>query len=79
MKVDVVDTDPEPDDINLKVVEGCNNVLEALQSNFPEYASLVTDVLPNVRSLAACCAQSDHEVFVQLAVAIKRVECSFSA
>ena len=45
--------DVQPEDVSLSVVQNCKTVIESLEANYPEFASLITDVLPDVRALAA--------------------------
>jgi hypothetical protein len=44
----VVDKDPEARDVSLTVEEDCGNVLESLLEPYPEFASLLKDVMPDV-------------------------------
>jgi hypothetical protein len=44
----VVDKTPEPRDVSLTVEEDCGNVLESLLEPYPEFASLLKDVIPDV-------------------------------
>lgn len=42
-----------PEDVTFTVVQNCKTVIESLEANYPEFASLITDVLPNVRAPAS--------------------------
>lgn len=57
VSVTVVDTDPEPEDVNFEVVENCNNILAALKTNFPEFAQIISDVIPLVCFFLFCCCE----------------------
>ena len=41
-----------PEDVSFTVVQNCKTVIESIEANYPEFATLITDVLPKVRTPA---------------------------
>ena len=67
--MNVVDTDPEPEDFSFTVVStDCSTVLEAIENINPEFAELVEDVIVDVTPEETYAVFTDEEASITVLV-----------